>query len=202
MHFLVDTAKEIRRTEITEVVMMFKRSVAVIAIALSGLLVAPAPAGADVPLTVLGTDPALDAPPGGDLTKLAAGVHGGDLHIQFTFANSIPVAGTYGPLAGIEWLFTSEGKTYLAEAYPDGAGFGFVLFEITGDSFKQIETLEGEYDTIGGVMDVFVPLKTIGAKKGTKIQGAGPNDVDVHIHGLLTTVYPDKMTTKKGIVVR
>lgn len=172
------------------------------ALAVSAIVVAPAPAGADVPLTVLGTDPALDAAPGGDLTKLAAGVHSGDLHIQFTFANSIPVAGTYGPLAGVEWLFKSEGKTYLAEAYPDYPDFGYILFEIKRDSFEQIATLEGNWDTVTGVLDIFVPLKTIGAKKGTKIAGAGPDDVDVHVHGLVTTLYTDKMTTKKGIVVR
>ena len=181
---------------------MFKRSVAIVAIALSGLLVAPAPAGADVPLTVLGTDPSLDAPPGSDLTGLAAGVHGSDLHIQFTFANSIPVAGTYGPPAGLEWLFKVRGKTYLAEAYPDYPNFGFVLFEINGDAFKQVATLEGEWDTIGGVVDIFVPLKTIGAKKGTAITGAGENDVDLHVHGVVTTQYTDTLTTTKGIVVR
>ena len=184
---------------------MFKRSVAIVAIALSGLLVAPAPAGADVPLTVLGTDPSLDAPPGSDLTALAAGVHGSDLHIQFTFANSIPVAGTYGPPAGLEWLFKVRGKTYLAEAFPEtpnATEFSFVLFEINGDAFKQVALLEGEWDTIGGVVDIFVPLKTIGAKKGTSITGAGKDDVDLHVHGLVTTLYTDTLTTTKGIVVR
>ena len=183
--------------------MMFKRSIFVAAaIAVSGLLVVPAPAGADVPLTVLGTDAALDAPPGSDLTQLAAGVHGSDLHIQFTFANSIPVAGTYGPLTGIQWAFTAKGKTFVAEAYPDGADFGYVLFEINGDAFKQVATLEGQWDTIGGVLDIFVPLKEIGAGKGTKIAGAGKDDVDVHVHALVSTYYAEKMTTTKGIVVR
>ena len=183
--------------------MMFKRSFFVAAaIAVSGLLVVPAPAGADVPLTVLGTDASLDAPPGSDLTQLAAGVHGSDLHIQFTFANSIPVAGTYGPLTGIQWAFKANGRTFVAEAYPDGASFGYVLFEINGDAFKQIATLEGEFDTIGGILDIFVPLKSIGAKKGTKITGAGENDVDVHVHAGVTTIYPEQMTTTKGLVVR
>ena len=176
-----------------------------VALTLSAVVGVPAPVSADVPLTVLGTDPALDGPPGADLTQLAAGVHGTDLHIQFKFANSIPVLGTHGPLAGVEWLFKSEGKTYLAEAYPNlpnATTFGYILFEIKADSFEQIATLEGNWDTVGGVLDIFVPLKTIGAKKGTKIAGAGPDDADVHIHGLVTTIYPDKMTTKKGIVVR
>ena len=182
--------------------MRLKALLPTLALAVSAVIGAPAPAGADVPLTVLGTDPALDGPPGADLTQLAAGVHGKDLHIQFTFANSIPVVGTHGPLAGVEWLFKSEGRTYLAEAYPDTPDFGYILFEIKGDAFEQIATLEGNWDTVGGVLDIFVPLKTIGAKKGTKITGAGPDDVDVHIHALATTVYPDTMTTKKGIVVR
>jgi len=153
-------------------------------------------------MTVLGTDPSLDAPPGSDLTQLAAASHGSDLHIQFTFANSIPVAGTYGPPTGVQWAFKVGKKTFVAEAYPDRASFGYVLFQIEGDTFKQVATLEGRWDTIGGVLDIFVPLKTIGAKKGTKIVGAGENDVDVHVHGLVTTYYADQMTTKKGFVVR
>jgi hypothetical protein len=153
-------------------------------------------------LTVLGTDPSLDAAPGSDLTQLAVATHGTDLHVQFTFANSIPVAGTYGPPTGIQWAFKVRGKTFVAEAYPDGASFGYVLFEVNGDAFKQIETLTGEFDTIGGILDIFVPLKTIGAKRGTKIAGAGENDVDVHVHAGVTTEYADQLTTTKGFVVR
>jgi hypothetical protein len=183
--------------------MMFKRLTFVAAaIAISGLLVGAAPVGAAPGLTVLGTDPALDAPPGGDLTQLAAATHGTDLHIQFTFANSIPVAGTYGPPTGIQWAFKVRGKTFVAEAYPDGASFGYVLFEIKGDAFEQIATLEGEFDTIGGILDIYVPLKTIGAKRGTKIVGAGENDVDVHVHAVAATEYTDQLTTTKGFVVR
>lgn len=153
-------------------------------------------------MTVLGTDPSLDAAPGSDLTQLAVASHGKDLHIQFTLANSIPVAGTYGPLTGIQWAFKVKGKTFVAEAYPSGASFRYVLFEISGDSFEQVATLEGEFDTIAGILDIFVPLKEIGAKKGTKIAGAGKNDVDVHVHGVVTTYYPDQMTTKRAFVVR
>lgn len=181
--------------------MTIKASIAVLA-ALVAVLGMPSSAGADASLKVLGKDPAFDAPPGGDLTQLAAGVHGKDLHIQFTFSTPFPVAGTYGPLAGVEWLFKSEGKTFLAEAYPDYPDFGFILFEIKDDAFEQIATLEGNWDTVGSVLDIFVPLKTIGAKKGTKITGAGRDDVDVHVHGLVTTLYTDKMTTRRGIVVR
>lgn len=182
---------------------MSKRiSLVAAAIAVSGLFVGAAPAGAAGGLTVLGTDPSLDAAPGSDLTQLAAGTHGSDLHIEFTFANSIPVAGTYGPPAGIQWAFKSAGKTFVAEAYPDGASFSYVLFEITGDSFTQLATLKGDFDTIGGILNIYVPLKDIGAKKGTKIVGAGENDGDVHVHGGVTTYYADQLTTTKGIVVR
>lgn len=183
------------------VVMILKRLTFVAAtIALSGLLVGASPAGA-AGMTVLGTDPSLDAPPGSDLTQLAVTAHGPDLHIQFTFANSIPVAGTYGPPAGIQWAFKVRGKTYVAEAYPSGRTFLYVLFEIKGNSFEQVATLEGAFDTIGGILDIFVPLKTIGAKSGTKIAGAYKNDADVHIHGVATTLYPDQMTTTKGFKV-
>lgn len=172
---------------------------AVLAAALVGSAV---PAGAAPGLTVLGTDPSLDAPPGGDLTQLAVTTHGSDLHIQFTFANSLPVAGTFGPTAGIQWAFKSRGKTFLAEAYPDGTTFGYTLYEVNGDALKQIQSLEGDFDTVAGVLDVFVPLQTIGAKKGTKITGAGENDVDVHVHAGVTSQYPDQMTTTKGFVIR
>ena len=181
---------------------MFKRSFVAAAMAV-GLALSAVPAGASPGMTVLGTDPSLDAPPGGDLTQLAVTSHGTDLHIQFTFANSIPVAGTYGSPTGIQWAFKVNGKTFVAEAYPnDDTTFSYVLFQITGDTATQLETLSGEFDTIGGILDVFVPLKTIGAKKGTKIVGAGENDADVHIHGLVTTQNADQLTTTKGYVVR
>lgn len=180
---------------------MFKRSLVAV-VAAAGLLLPVGPAGAGGGMSVLGTDPSLDAAPGSDLTQLAVASHGADLHIQFTFANSIPVAGTYGPPAGVQWAFKVKNRTFVAEAYPNGRSFGYVLFEINGDTFEQVATLEGQWDTIGGVLDIFVPLKEIGAKKGTKIVGAGKNDVDVHVHGVVTTYYADQMTTKKGFVIR
>ena len=180
--------------------MKLKRSFAAV-LAAAALGAFAAPAGADVPLTVLGTDAANDAPPGSDLLELAAGIHGPDLHIQFHMT-SIPGAGTYGPLAGIEWIFKSNGKTFLAEAFPDGADFGYILFEKNGDAWTQTADLKGNFDTVNGLLDIFVPLKTIGAKKGTKITGAGADDVDIHVHAGLTTSYPDVMTTEKGITVR
>jgi hypothetical protein len=51
---------------------------------------------------------------------------------------------------------------------------------------------------------MLVPLKTIGAKKGTVISGTGSpgtEDVDAHIHYLAGTSYPDLMATTKDFVV-
>jgi len=180
---------------------VFRRSLSA-AVAVVGLLAVAAPAGAGGGMTVLGTDPAMDAAPGSDLTKLAVASHGTDLHVQFTFENSIPVAGTYGPPTGIQWAFEVRGKTFVTEAYPSGATFRYVLFEKKGDTYQQVATLEGAFDTIAGVLDIFVPLEDIGAKKGTVVAGAGKNDVDVHVHGLVTTYYADQMTTKKSFVIR
>ena len=171
------------------------------AMVVSGLVAGMTPASAAPSMTVLGTDPSMDAAPGSDLTQLAVTTHGSDLHIQFTLT-SIPVAGTYGDLTGIQWAFKSKGRTFVAEAYPYRGSFGFALFEIKGEAFEQVGELEGEWDTIAGLLDIYVPLKTIGAKKGTKITGAGENDVDVHVHGGVTDYYADQMTTTKGFVVR
>ena len=181
---------------------MFKRSIAAILISAVGLIIVPASPGiAGGGMTILGTDPALDATPGGDLTSIGVMTAGSDLHLQITMANSIPVAGTYGAPTGIQWAFKSRGKTFVAEGYPQGTGFGFTLFEVNGDAFREVETLEGDFDTITGVMNMYVPLKTIGARKGTVISGAGENDVDVHVHAGPQTYYPDTMTTSKTFKV-
>jgi hypothetical protein len=198
---LVDNGEGFSPSRENKVVMKLKRTFLAAVIA-AGLIGSAVPAGAAPGLTVLGTDPALDAAPGSDLTQLAAATHGSDLHIQFTFANALPVIGTYGDPTGIQWAFKSRGKTYVAEGYPVGTSFGYTLFEITGGTFKQIADLEGNFDTAAGVMDIYVPLKTIGAKKGSKITGAGENDVDVHVHAGPATHYADQMTTEKGFVVR
>ena len=182
--------------------MMLKRAIAAMLVAVSGLIVLPASPGlAGAGLTILGTDPSLDATPGGDLTSIGVMKAGSDLHIQITLANSIPVAGTYGDPTGIQWAFMSRGKTYAAEGYPDGTGFGFTLFEVTDDAFREVETLEGDFDTVAGVMNMYVPLKTIGARKGTIISGAGENDVDVHVHAGPQTYLPDTLTTTKSFKV-
>jgi hypothetical protein len=198
---LVDNGEGFSPSRANKVVMKLKRTF-LAAVVAAGLIGSAVPAGAAPGLTVLGTDPSLDAAPGSDLTQLAAATHGSDLHIQFTFANSIPVLGTYGPPTGIQWAFKSRGRTFVAEAFPEGTSFGYLLFEIDGDTFKEIGPLEGNFDTVAGILDIYVPLKTIGAKKGTKIVGAGENDVDVHIHAGVTDEYADQMTTTKGLVVR
>ena len=171
-------------------------------LAATTVIALPGPVAAQAPrMTVLGTDPASDAAPGGDLTEFAVAREGDALHMRFTFANSIPWTGTYGPPAGIEWIFKVKDRTFLAEGYQQGSGFRFTLFQKNGDAWTQLEDMEGSFDTIAGVMDIFVPLKSIAAKPGTRIGGAGENDVDVHIHAGVQTIYPDALTTTKDFVI-
>ena len=153
-------------------------------------------------MTVLGTDPSLDAAPGGDLTEFAVARSGDDLHIRFTFANSIPGIGTYGPPAGVEWLFKVGPRTFLAEGFQEDTDFRYILFEkVNETTYHQRIDMDGSFDTLAGTMDIFVPLQSIGAKPGTRIAGAGENDVDVHIHAGVQTIYPDTLTTNKAYVV-
>jgi hypothetical protein len=52
---------------------------------------------------------------------------------------------------------------------------------------------------------MFVPLQTIGARKGTRISGAGDGstpDVDVHQHATVASQELDAMTTTSDFVVR
>lgn len=151
-------------------------------------------------MTVLGTDPALDAAPAADVTELAIATEGDELHLRFSLANSIPVAGT---AAGIEWTFTLRGRTFVAEGFreQEGTGFRYLLFEKFGDkTYVQRHDLEGRFDTFTGVMDIFVPLGSISAEPGRRIVGAGKGDVDVHVFAG-ATIYLDTLTTTKGYVV-
>ena len=177
------------------------RIAAALLVCLAAVVVVGPVAAQEPRMTVLGTDPASDAAPGGDLTEFAVTRAGTALHMRFTFANSIPGTGTYGPPAGIEWIFKVKNRTFLAEGYQQGSGFRFTLFENNGDAWTQLEDMDGSFDTVAGVMDIFVSLKTIGAKPGTHVGGAGDNDVDVHIHAGTETVYPDALTTTKDYVV-
>jgi hypothetical protein len=171
---------------------------------LVGSLLSPSAATASGTMKQLGTDPALDAPPGGDLTSLSVASHGTDLHLRFGLANAIPYQGSY-PGAGIEWIFDVGPRTFVAEGHPDAGSFNFTLFEVQGDALRQIESLEGGFDWVTGTMDIYVPMKLIGAKRGTRISGAGATgneDVNVHQHAGPASRSIDGMATTKDFVVR
>lgn len=176
---------------------------ALVALALASLMSLPSGAGA-APLKVLGTDPTLDGPPAADLVSLAAAVEGAELRVQIGLANALPVQGSY-PGAGIEWAFEVRGRTFLVEAHPEPGQMRYTLFEIQGDSLRQLEILDGTFDAATGLIDMYVPLQTIGARKGTKISGAGDGsapDADIHQHAGPASPQLDAMTTTSDLVVR
>ena len=173
------------------------------ALALATIVSLPSGATA-APMKVLGTDPALDGAPGADLVSVAAATHGTDFHIQIGLAQALPVQGSY-PGAGIEWAFDVKGRTFLVEAHPEPGEMRYTLFEITGDSLRQLKILEGAIDTDTGLIDMYVPLSTIGARKGTRISGRGDGstpDADIHQHAGPASRELDALTTTSDFVVR
>lgn len=177
------------------------RAATALALAATALL----PSGANAaPMKVLGTDPALDGAPAADLVSLAAATHGSNLHVRIGLAQALPVQGSY-PGAGIEWAFEVRGRTFLAEAHPEPGEMRYTLFEIAGDTLRQVEILDGAFDTDTGLIDMYVPLQSIGARKGTKISGAGDGsapDVDIHQHAGPASRELDAMTTTSDFVIR
>lgn len=148
-------------------------------------------------MTRLGEDPALDGPPALDVTYLDVARNGKDLEIHIGVANMLPAIGGYPQLPGIQWAFTTGKRTFVAEAYVDNTEPVFLLFEIVGDSFELMGNISGTYDFNDGYISLLAPLKQIGARKGTVVQGAGENDVDAHVHHVGTT-YTDMMTTESS----
>lgn len=170
------------------------------------MAVVVAPSGAATKMKRLGTDPAGDGTPSLDVTYLDVGRNGDALEIQIGVANMLPAIRAVPPeLPGIEWIFDVKGRTFIAEGVP-GTTPTFYLFELMDDgSATQLEAPEGTYDFEDGYIMMLVPLKTIGAKKGTVISGTGPKgteDVDAHIHFGVADEYPDRMATTKDYVVR
>ncbi len=151
----------------------------------------------------LGEDPAGDGTPTLDLTYLDVVKRGNALEIRFGMNELLPVIGSVPPeLPGIEWIFDSGGKTYVAEAVP-GSPPTFYLFEYDGTTFRQSTfTPSGEFLWDQGYIHMTIPLKAIGAKKGTVIAGSnalGGTDVDAHIHMPAGgTRYPDQMQTTRS----
>ena len=177
-----------------------KRLIALLLAAAVAALLA-LPASAAPALRTLGEDPANDAPPALDLTYLQAGAIGKNLEIRIGIANMLPGIGGYPQAPGIEWLFDAGSRRFLAEAYVDNTEGAFLLYEIEGDTFEEMGNIQGTYDAADGYISMLVPLKKIGAKKGTKIAGAGENDVDAHVHYGAGTHYADYLTTTKAIIV-
>lgn len=165
---------------------------------------APAGAGQDAGFKRLGTDPAGDGHPALDVTFLDVGKTGKNLEIRIGLDNMLPVTGGYPDLPGVEWTFDVKDRTFVAEAVATTGEPDFYLFELKGDTFTQLESPTGTYDSADGYASVLVPLKTIGASRGTKISGTKGlehGDVDAHVHLLATTYYPDGMQTKKAFIV-
>lgn len=175
---------------------------ALLALALTAA-VSPSSAAA-APMKVLGTDAALDGPPAADLVSLAAAVHGPDLHVRIGLANALPEQGSY-PGVGIEWAFDVRGRTFLVEAHPEPGAMRYTLFEVSGEALRQVAIIDGSFDTAAGLIDMLVPLSEIGARKGTRISGAGDGsspDADIHQHAGPASRELDALTTTKDFVVR
>lgn len=178
----------------------------IVSLAMALMVALPvASAGAEPPerLVRLGTDPAGDGQPALDVTYLEVGKLGKDLEIRIGIDKMLPVVGGYPAAPGIEWTFVVKGRTFLAEAVANRTP-EFYLFELKGDSFTQLPSPQGTYDSADGYASILVPLKTIGAKKGVKISGADGlehGDVDAHVHAGPQTYYPDGMQTKKDYVI-
>ena len=169
----------------------------IVAFALSAaMLFAASPSGEAAPkMKQLGTDAALDGPPGGDVTSLAVGKEGKNLVIEMgmTF---VPAQGGI-PGSGAEWSFTIGPRTFVAEGHPEGGGeYSFHLYQVSGEFFEEIATVEGAVDTIAGTQTMLIPLKLIGGKRGSVVRGAGDGDVDVHLHASAASRVLDTMTTE------
>ena len=183
-----------------------KRMSLLLASALLLALIA-APSGAATSMVRLGEDAAGDSEnPSLDVTYLEVGNTSTALEIHIGMANILPgVRAVPVELPGVEWIFDVNGRTFLAEGVP-GTTPSFYLFEIDKDgAATQMAAPEGTYEAEDGFIRILVPLKDIGAKRGSVISGTGPKgteDVDAHIHYPGMTTYPDYMATTKDYRVR
>src|SRR5688572_26003410 len=148
-------------------------------------LAASAPAHGGAKLSRLGSDAELDAPPSVDLTYLEVGRSKKNLEIRIGLTGIVPELRAPAG-AGIAWTFDVNGHTYVAEGHPDYAdGPGFTLFESRNGVFTQLASLKGSWEADDGYLRMLVPLKAIGARKGSRISGTGSKgteDVDIHQH--------------------
>ena len=183
-----------------------KRTRSLLVAALVAACVATAiPSQAEPKLSRLGTDEELDAPPSLDVTYLDVGQSGKALEIRIGLSGIFPELRAPAG-AGIEWTFDVNGRTFVAEGHPDYAnGPAYTLFESRNGVFTQLRSLKGSWDADAGYLGMFVPLKTIGARKGTVISGHGPKgteDVDIHQHSGPVSPVVDTLATTKDFKVR
>lgn len=180
---------------------------AVVAVAL-----ATAPAGAGPKMVRLGTDPTGDGPPALDITFLDVGRNKNALEIRIGLDKMLPVLGSYPEGPGLEWIFTTGKRSFLAEAVASRTP-KFFFFELKGHSYEQLQGITGTYDWTDGFVRMLVPLELIGAKKGTVIEGfhkplelinkENGTDVDAHVHTQPVggTEYIDDLKTSKSFRV-
>lgn len=188
-----------------EVSRMRKIALAFISSLLLAGLAVPSPAGGK--FTRLGTDPAGDAPPALDITFLDVGRNKDNLEIRIGIDGMLPVFGGYPEGPGIEWIFTTGKRSFIAEVVAS-RNPRFFFFELFEDSYEQLQGMTGSYDPSDGFIRMLVPLDLIGARKGTVIAGykapldmtqkGKGDDVDAHMHTAPgQTEYFDRMTTTK-----
>lgn len=163
--------------------------------------------GSEVKMTRLGSDAIGDGPPALDITFLDVGRNKDALEIRIGIDKMIPVVGGYPEGPGIEWIFTTGKRSFIAEAVASRVP-KFFFFELKRHSYEQLQGITGTYDWNEGFIRMLVPLELIGAKKGTVISGFhkpleminkdNGTDVDSHIHTTpgQTEYFDDLKTTK------
>jgi hypothetical protein len=180
----------------------FNRVAAAMAVAVALMLISPAQAAGA--FKTLGSDASLDAPPGADLTSLQVAQGSKTLDIRIGIA-LVPSQGSY-PEAGIQWAFTSGKRTYLAETHVGTGEFGFNLYRVDASgAFVLIGPIDGAVDVEAGIVDMHVPLRSIGAVSGTVISGqplGTSGDVEFHQHASLATRVLDEFTTERSFKIR
>ncbi|HVM35792.1 MAG TPA: hypothetical protein VM784_10650 [Actinomycetota bacterium] len=155
----------------------------------------------------LGDDPSGDGPPALDVVYLEVARVGKTIDIRLGIDGMLPRAGGYPEAPGIEWVFTTGKRTFIAEAVAGTGPQGrFYLFELMKDgSLMQHQGATGTYDAADGFASVQVPLQTIGARKGTVLRGfmldETGGDVDAHVHVGPQTHYADSFATTKKFVI-
>ena len=155
----------------------------------------------------LGTDMAGDGLPAVDVTYLKVGRVRANLYIEIGVDKMLPPDGGFHQIAGIDWAFGVKGRSFIVEAFVDAAGADFFLFEILHDGrHVQLGSPTGRYTWTNGYINMRLPLKSIGARSGTRISHAqhseSGSDVSAYLHPAgVTTHYVDTMKTTRDFIV-